>query len=285
MEFAERRYTARDGLSLYFRDYGLPASPRAGAPAILCLGGLTRNSKDFHKPALRLKDSYRVICPDYRGRGRSDRDPNPDNYVPETYIDDIRHLLCLLNLHRVVVIGTSMGGIMAMAMSVAMPTVVVGAILNDVGWRVPAAAVAPIVASLEKEKTFSTWDEAVDSLRRGFPDLPAETDAEWLELTEATFIEGPDGQIRRDWDNDIVKPLLRHPPGDTDLTAYYGGLAGVPTGVVRGVLSHLLPADMLAEMAAARTDLLHGTVPGVGHPPNLREPEAIEVIDGVLARV
>ncbi len=282
----EHRFTARDGLELYYRDYASAGNGAAQRPAVLCLPGLTRNSKDFHQPALRLKDlGWRVICPDMRGRGRSPHDPDPANYRVETYLDDMRNLLAVLGLHRVVVIGTSMGGIMAMAMAAAMPTMLVGVVLNDVGAVVPAAPLKPIIDSMRGRGSFATWDQAVFALRHGFPDLPADTDAEWMDLAQATFIEGPDGRIHRDWDLDIVKPLLALPPGDTDLWPYFRALKRVPTGVVRGAKSDILSAEILTAMIHDRPGLIHATVPNVGHPPNLREQPSKEVIDAVLARV
>ena len=283
--YAERRFTARDGLTLYYREYA-PGGDEAAKTPVLCLPGLSRNSKDFHEPALRLAGlGHRVICPDIRGRGRSDYDPDPMNYRIETYIDDVRHLLAVLGLHRVVVIGTSMGGIMAMGMAAAMPTVLAGVVLNDVGVVVPAGPLKPIVESMRAEKTFASWEEAAAAMRRVFPDLPAETDDEWLDLTRATFIEAPDGRLRRDWDKEIVKPLLALPPGDTDLWNLFKALRHVPTGVVRGARSDILSTSILEAMIDARPDLIHAVVPDVGHPPNLREQPAKEVIDAVLARV
>mgnify|MGYP001410665835 CR=1 FL=1 len=129
------------------------------------------------------------------------------------------------------------------------------------------------------------WDEAAAALRRAFPDLPAETDDEWLDLTRATFIEDPDGRLRRDWDKEIVKPLLALPPGDTDLWSLFKALKHVPTGVVRGARSDILSTSILEAMIRARPDLIHAVVPDVGHPPNLKEQPAKEVIDAVLARV
>src|SRR3546814_1139576 len=67
---------------------------------LLCLPGLTRNAKDFHRLAQRLAGRHRVIAPDYRGRGRSAYDPNPENYQPTTYLNDIRHLLAVAGIHR-----------------------------------------------------------------------------------------------------------------------------------------------------------------------------------------
>ena len=86
LDYRERWVTAQDGLRLYLRDYGDPRAP--GTP-LLCLGGLVRNSKDYHTVALGLSQRRRVICPDYRGRGRSDHDPNWRNYRPEVYASDI----------------------------------------------------------------------------------------------------------------------------------------------------------------------------------------------------
>jgi len=55
MNYTEHRYTSHDGLSLYYRQYG------EGEEAIICLPGLSRNSKDFHELAGRLSGRYRVV--------------------------------------------------------------------------------------------------------------------------------------------------------------------------------------------------------------------------------
>ena len=112
MEFRERRITAQDGLSLYVRDYGDALS---SAPPVLCLGGISRNARDFEALAPHLAGKRRVVCPDYRGRGRSDYDSDWRNYQPIVYLRDVLDILTALDLHRVVVIGTSMGGLLAMA--------------------------------------------------------------------------------------------------------------------------------------------------------------------------
>ena len=144
MAYIERRITSNDNLSLYLRDYGDPADPR---PAILCLGGLSRNSKDFASLAERVSaDGRRVIAPDYRGRGRSDYDPDWHNYAPPVYLRDIQDMLAALNLHRVVVIGTSLGGILAMGMGAAMPTPLAGVVLNDIGPEIETEGLGHIVA-------------------------------------------------------------------------------------------------------------------------------------------
>ena len=87
MNYSENRYTSHDHLSLYYREYG------EGNQTIVCLPGLTRNSKDFHDIATRLSPRYRVLCPDLRGRGQSDRDARWRNYHPGTYVRDVWKLL------------------------------------------------------------------------------------------------------------------------------------------------------------------------------------------------
>ena len=86
MAFEEKLLRSRDGLGLYTRDYPGPA---ADAPIILCLHGLTRNSRDFEDLAPHLQKRHRVVVPDLRGRGRSDRDPQPQNYTPAVYLADL----------------------------------------------------------------------------------------------------------------------------------------------------------------------------------------------------
>ena len=130
MQFLERFITSFDNLSLYVRDYGDPLDSR---PPLFCLGGLTRNSKDFDGFAERYSaDGRRVICPDYRGRGRSAYDPNWKNYDPRIYIRDVHDILSTLNIHHVVIVGTSLGGALGMGLAAASPTKLAGLVMNDV---------------------------------------------------------------------------------------------------------------------------------------------------------
>ena len=121
-------YRTHDGLTLYACDY--PGDDNR--PVLLCLHGLTRNSADFHDLAVELSD-YRIISPDQRGRGRSDRDSNIENYRPELYCQDMISLLDELKVGQVIVIGTSMGGLMSMIMPMLRPGVFKAVIMNDIG--------------------------------------------------------------------------------------------------------------------------------------------------------
>src|SRR6202042_3386256 len=102
-------WTSHDGLRLYARVY---EGPSAAASTVLCLHGLTRNSRDFEDLAPHLQARYRVIVPDVRGRGLSARDPIPQNYQPAIYIQEIVGLLDAVEAPHATVIGTSMGGML-----------------------------------------------------------------------------------------------------------------------------------------------------------------------------
>jgi pimeloyl-ACP methyl ester carboxylesterase len=279
--FQEHRYTAQDGLSLHYRSYGDPLARRT---PVLCLPGLARNSKDFHRLAARLCADRWVVCPDYRGRGRSDYDPDSDNYQPATYLSDIRHLLAAAGLHHAVVIGTSMGGLLACAMGAAMPGALAGVVLNDIGPDIGESGQARITTYLAQDHPQPDWDSAVAAFKALFPTLSLRTEEDWRAATEATWAAGDDGMLHYDWDIRIVEPLLRKRPLP-DLWALFRSLQKLPVLAIRGGVSDVLLPETFARMAAEHPGLDQVTIEGVGHVPSLVEPEATEAIDRLLARV
>src|SRR5687768_11512888 len=100
-DHAERHWTSRDGLKLFARDYaGASGEPRL---PVVCLHGLTRNSKDFEDVAPWLAGlGRRVLAPDVRGRGRSDRDPDASHYAPKVYVRDVLDLMQSLGIARAI---------------------------------------------------------------------------------------------------------------------------------------------------------------------------------------
>ena len=146
-----------DGLRLYYRDY--PAEAPGRTP-VLCLPGLTRNSRDFESIALRIRRSRRVLCADLRGRGLSQHDPNWKNYHPGTYVGDVAVLLKDAGVSKVIILGTSLGGILAMVVAATTPQVLAGVILNDVGPEVAAEGLKRISTYVGKSAPVSSWAEA-----------------------------------------------------------------------------------------------------------------------------
>lgn len=279
--FRERRFTAADGLGLYWRDYG--DAMAAGTP-VLCLTGLTRNSKDFHDFASRLCPGRRVVCLDYRGRGRSDYDPDWRNYDPKVYLQDIRHLLAVAGLSRVVVVGTSLGGALAMALSVAMPAALAGVVMNDIGPQLSGNGLQRIIEYIGTDRPQPDWASAAAHLRTMFPNLSLKTEERWQQMARNTFREGDDGLLHFDWDVRLVEPLKRS-AGPPDLWPLFHALYGIPALAVRGGESDVLSEETFGRMRIEKPDLHQAVVPGCGHCPTLDEPEVVAALDLFLAEV
>ena len=283
LPWREREFRTQDGLRLYYRDAG---DPSHHAPALLCLSGLTRNSRDFEALSQRVsQNGRRVVSLDYRGRGRSEYDPDWKRYNPRTYVDDVRHLLAAAQLHRVIVVGTSLGGLLAMAMGAAVPTVLAGVILNDVGPDIDADGLEPIYAYLGDVGPVPDWPAAAQRLRTHFAIWHDTDEAGWLDLARASYRETVEGQVVPDWDPNLARAVLAsRDAAPVDLWPLYRSLRRVPVLVVRGATSTILRADTVSRMTDGMPHASAVTVSGIGHAPTLSEPAAAAAIDDFLAR-
>ncbi len=282
-EFSDGYWTSRDGLRLHYRDY----AGRGDRPAVVCLPGLTRNARDFDTLAARLAGDWRVICPDMRGRGDSAYARDSSTYAPRQYIEDVQVLLEEPGLERVVLIGTSLGGIMTMVMGLVMGERIAGAVLNDIGPVVEADGLARIMDYVGKGSSFPTWMHAARALEEtqaaNFPEYGV---SDWLVMAKRTMTLSSNGRIVFDYDMRIAEPLAQ-PDGapPKDLWPAIDALADKPVLVVRGELSDILSDETFAGMTARLKQGEAITVPGIGHVPTLDEPEAAAAIDRLLARV
>lgn len=276
----ERTFTSQDGLRLYYRDYGDAAAP--GMP-LLCLAGLTRNSRDFDGLARREAARRRVLAPDYRGRGRSAYDPEWRHYEPTRYVGDIGHLLAVAGVRRCVVFGTSLGGLLAMGMGAAHPTALAGVVLNDIGPELDPRGVARIGDYVGQTPTLPDLDTGARHLKGLLgPAFPDYDDARWRSEAAKDFIVRPDGSLAVDYDPALAR-ALRHPGNAMrDLWPLFRSLARVPVLALRGELSDLLSEATFRRMAEEHPRLTAVTVPGRGHVPNLDEPEAVRAIERFL---
>lgn len=277
--YREVYFKAEDGRRLYYRDYqGAPAS----ATPVLCLPGLTRNSKDFADLATRLAPHRRVICPDLRGRGKSEYDPDWHKYHTRVYSEDVVALLAAAEVPRVVIVGTSLGGILAMILAVTRPSALEGVILNDIGAEIEQRGLRHIASYVGKAPLFADWDQATRALRTfAEPAYPGLDDEAWAKMARCLYRED-EGGIRPDYDPAIAKAF--EADGEKgNLWPYFEALGAIPTLLIRGKLSTLLSAKTAAKMQGLKPDLEVVTVPGRGHVPLLSEPECTEAIDRFLA--
>lgn len=285
--FSEREWSSRDGLKLYARDYA-GGSDGCRLP-VICLHGLTRNSKDFEDVApLIAALGRRVLALDVRGRGRSGWDPKPENYVPKVYARDVLDLMDELGISRAVFVGTSMGGLIAMAVAAIRSRAVAAAVLNDVGPEVGKAGIDRILSYAGQPATIETWDDAADYVRRtNEVAFPEHSPADWHAFARRTFRDD-NGRPALDYDPAIAIPLAKGQVKTRSLLAslLFRRLARRrPTLLIRGELSDLTTAGIAARMKRAAPSLQVVAVPGIGHAPMLTEPEAISAIDEFLRAV
>ncbi|HVQ16786.1 MAG TPA: alpha/beta hydrolase, partial [Vicinamibacterales bacterium] len=266
---------------LHVRAYGSSATT---ALPVVCLPGLARTGADFHRLASALADDAKrpryVLALDYRGRGRSDYDGNPDNYSLPVELADVLSVLTALEIGKAVFVGTSRGGLLAMLLGSARPAVLAGVVLNDIGPVIEPAGVARIrgyVGQLPQPKSF---EEAAESLRQLFsPQFPALSAADWTELAQRMFRD-QGGRIIPDYD-----PKLAHVLRDVDierplppLWKEFDSLAPVPMLIIRGANSDLLSPATFEAMRARRTQCETLIVPDQGHAPLLTDDETISHI-------
>ena len=282
-EHRHEYFRSRDGLSLFYRDY---RHESADLP-VLCLPGLTRNSLDFALLAQLLADDRRVICPDLRGRGASEYDPNWRNYNPARYCKDVWDLLDASDIESVVVIGTSLGGIMAMMMGHQQPTRVRAVVMNDIGPEMNPAGIARVVAGAGRLDTVDTFAQAVTQVKSiyeiAFPDW---NDEQWNYYTEITYCETETGRYDLNFDRNIGRAAREGVSGlAEDPWTLYDSLGDTPALVVHGAISDILTTEIIDKMRARKPDLEVATVRNRGHAPLLDEQEAVDAISTFIASV
>jgi pimeloyl-ACP methyl ester carboxylesterase len=282
-EFRVHQWVSDDGRTLYSRVYDRAGS---AARAVLCLHGLTRNSKDFEDLARYLSSRYRLICPDLRGRGLSEYDPQWQNYKPATYLADIAGLLTGLHVRRVSVIGTSLGGLLAMLLPAFLPGAITGVVLNDIGPEVDSAGIARIRTYAGKLPPVASWEEAVAQLRLVFSAAwPGLSDETWSRLVRRNYREDATGTPVLECDPQVGEALRSAPATAGDLWSVWAQLSDLPVLAIRGALSDLLSASTLARMQREKPNLTTLMVAERGHVPLLDEPECLAAIDTFLARL
>ena len=264
-----REFQARDGTRLAFRDEG-------GGPPVLCLAGLTRDGRDFDYLAPHVSE-VRLIRLDSRGRGGSAR-ADPSTYTIPHEAADALALLDHLGLERAAILGTSRGGLIAMALATAAPERLSGACLVDIGPELGSAGIEVIMGYLGLPPPYATVEEAVaarPSVMKGFEGVP---EARWREEVAKFLVVREDGTLGLPYDprlRDAV--ILTGAQPAPDLWPLFEALPA-PLAAIRGANSDLLTPETFAAMRARRPDMIAAEVPGRGHVPFLDEPQSLEVI-------
>ncbi|MCB2080590.1 MAG: alpha/beta hydrolase [Novosphingobium sp.] len=286
-DYRNHAYRSADGrLDLFARDY--PGGSEGDTPLLL-MHGLTRNSADFEPLAGILSGRFRLIVPDQRGRGRSAWDDQPVNYRPDVYAADMFALLDSLGIGRVAIIGTSMGGLIAMVMVAMQPERIAGIVFNDVGPEIDPAGLARIQGYVGKGASIASWQDAAalcaETNGSAFPDF---TEKDWLDFARRTCRETDGGEVVLDYDPAIAASSEGDDPATVppDLWPMWAMLDVSPVLVVRGASSDLLAADTVKRMGERHSGPFTAVeIPNRAHAPLLDEPDAVAAIEVFLARI
>jgi pimeloyl-ACP methyl ester carboxylesterase len=287
MTYKDLFVSAADGLRLYARDYGPDLSENL---PVVCLPGLARTSADFHALALALSGDperpRRVLALDYRGRGRSEWDKDWRRYDVRVELDDTLQVLTVAGIEEALFVGTSRGGLIAMAMGVFRPTAIRGVVLNDVGPVIEGQGLVRIRGYVGKLPQPGSFAEAGELLKQiSNAQFPRFTDAQWQAMARGTWREDG-GKLTLAYDPSLMRTLEA-----IDLEAplpvlwpLFQGLRNVPVLALRGANSDLLGAQTLEEMKRRHPNLDAVTVADQGHAPIL-EGDLVERIRAFVRQV
>ena len=277
-------WKSADGLELHYRDY----AGRADRPVLLCLPGLTRNARDFEPVADAFAGEWRVVAVDLRGRGDSDYAKDSASYIPRQYVEDLLLLIDRECLHDAVILGTSLGGLLAVMLNAARPGSFSGFVINDIGPEIDPVGLERIRNYVGQGRSFPTWMHAARSLRENsshiYPDYEL---TDWIALAKRSMCLSGNGRITYDYDMKIAEPFADAEDGVAPeaLWPLFRELRGKPVLALRGELSDLLSARTFARMQEELPDMAGVTVARTGHVPTLAEPEVQQAIATFLGRL
>ena len=262
-----------------FTEWGNPHNPRV----VICVHGLTRNSRDFDDLARALENDYRVICPDVIGRGKSEWLTHKADYGYPLYVSQMSALIAHVGAESIDWIGTSMGGLIGMMIASLPGNPIRRMVMNDVGAFVPKVSLERIGLYVGKDPAFDDLGQLEAYIRKIAVSFGPLSDAQWLHMANHGHYRDSNGngKYRLSYDPTISEPF-RGPQTDVDLWPLWN-LVRCPVLVIRGADSDLLLADTLTQMKRRPlTESVEFT--GVGHAPMLMDPEQIEPIREFLLR-
>jgi pimeloyl-ACP methyl ester carboxylesterase len=265
-----------NGLALHYLEWG-----EAEAPPIVCVHGYTGSADAFNALARHLADRYRILALDVRGHGESAWSP-AGAYSYADQAGDLAEFATRLGLDKFVLVGTSMGGIIAMVYAAEHAERLSGLVINDIGPDVEAGSqrITGLVGSRPDE--FATLEEAMAYRREVSPIVAGRSAEDQRELALGVLRRRPDGRWMWKMDPAYIEQRVRH--GAPARPPLWPALQALPchTLVVWGAES-----DVLSEAQARRmVDVLPRgelvNVPGIGHAPTLVEPVVLAALDRFL---
>jgi pimeloyl-ACP methyl ester carboxylesterase len=278
-------YASSDGLRLHVAEYGDAISPWL---PVVCIPGLSRSARDFHELGLYLSQHpqrpRRVIAFDLRGRGMSEWDEDIAHYTPIVEMQDVLDGMTALGVDRAVIVGTSRGGIIAMLMAVARPSVIAGVVLNDIGPAIEPRGLARLKTYIGRTPAPDDWDDAAYILRRLHgKQFTALRDDEWRAFARMTWrddgglpVGNYDPALASTFDGvEFDRPL-------PTLWREFAALSSRPVLTIRGENSDIFDAETLARMEREHPRFDRIVIEGEGHAPLLLRETLLQRISAFI---
>ena len=268
--------------TMAYKEWGDPANPKV----LVCVHGLARVSDDFDNMARAMCDTYRVVCPDVVGRGRSGWLRNPQYYVVPQYVSDMVTLLARLDAEAVHWFGTSMGGLIGMGMASLNDSPVRKLVLNDVGPRVNPEAIARFQGYIGQPVRFPDFEQAMQYIKLLSQSFGPHTDEEWRKFAADILRQDKDGQWMLHYDPAISVPIKALTPesiqqAEAMTWAAYDAIS-CPTLLIRGMDSDLLSIETAQQMTVRGPKAKVVELPGVGHAPTFVHADQIAIARNFL---
>lgn len=285
------------------------------ARAVVCVHGLTRQARDFDVLAQALAPHMMVVAVDVAGRGESDWLDDPMAYQIPTYVADLAQLIGHLRQRhaehtgaaeplQIDWVGTSMGGLIGMAIAAQPAMAIHKLVLNDVGPVIEPASLQRIARYIGGDPVFASVDEAADALWAASPTFGPHTREQWLALTRPMLRPAPGGGWRLHYDPALAVPFRAlaqaqqaaqqaDPAAARDaaasaaqaseamLWAIYDAIT-CPTLLLRGAESDLLSRATAEAMTQRGPRARLVEFAGVGHAPMLVQPDQVQVVRDFL---
>lgn len=260
----------------------LPEGDWRSAPKLVCVHGLTRNGRDFDVIAPELAaEGFHVVAPDMVGRGHSDRMADPNLYAIPQYVADCITLIARLDTDKVNWLGTSMGGLIGMAIASQPGHQIRKMLLNDIGPVVSAAGLARIKTYVGHDPRFKTFDEGEAALRITMAAFGPHTDEQFRYLSRH-YLVSKGQEWGPHYDPAIAKPFHDGYTGEDILLWPLYDAIDVPVTVLRGGDSDLLQPEVAQEMTQRGPKARIIEFAGVGHAPTLITQDQIDAVKAVF---
>ena len=248
---------------------------------IFCVHGLARNARDFDFIAEVLAEKYQVIAFDVVGRGQSDWLVDKTHYNYQTYIEDFSQIIKQMGIKKLNWLGTSMGGIIGMAIAAKYPELIDKIVLNDIGTFIPKAALQRIAKYVSIIPEFENVAAAKDFFKMILVNFGIKEEEHWDHIVEHSIAMQENGKYTMLYDPGIAQ-LFRGVEisaiEDVNIREEWQKVAFKKMLIVRGEKSDVFPADDLEYMINSKPNIQSLLIKGVGHAPALVNPWEIQPI-------